>query len=81
MDTGKDVPYIRGMIQSRLTSKAQTTVPAPVRRALGLGPGDMMTYRIEDGRVVLERAETELDPFATFDEWDGEIDRKAFADF
>ena len=28
------------MIQSRITSKAQTTIPAPVRKALGLREGD-----------------------------------------
>ncbi len=69
------------MIQSRITSKAQTTIPAPVRKALGLREGDLVTYRIEQGRVIMTRAETALDdPFATFSEWDGAADRAAYAD-
>jgi mRNA interferase MazF len=33
------------MIVSPLTSKAQTTIPQPVRVALGLREGDMIAYR------------------------------------
>ena len=57
---GKEVPYIQrsprraeSMIQSRITSKAQTTIPAAVRKALGLREGDLVTYRIEEGQVVM----------------------------
>jgi antitoxin PrlF len=70
------------MILSRLTSKAQTTIPAAVRRALGVEEGDYVPHTIEGGRVVLTRAEASgLDPFAAFDEGDGEADRKACAGF
>ncbi|MRX49082.1 AbrB/MazE/SpoVT family DNA-binding domain-containing protein [Paracoccus sp. S-4012] len=70
------------MIQSRLTTKAQTTIPAPVRKALGLKEGDLVSYRIEQGRVIMTRAENPPDdPFATFSEWDSAADRKAYADF
>lgn len=70
------------MIKSKLTSKAQTTIPLPVRTALRLDPGDEIVYEIEADRVVLRKARTELgdDPFATFGEWDSEADRKAYAD-
>lgn len=70
------------MITSRLTSKAQTTIPKPVRDALELKDGDRLVYEILDGTVVLRRAPVDLvdDPFATFAEWDGEIDRRAYAD-
>ncbi len=69
------------MITSRLTSKAQTTIPRSVREALDLKEGDRLAYEIQDGAVLLRRVETEVldDPFATFTEWDGEIDRKAYA--
>lgn len=69
------------MIQSRITAKAQTTVPQSVRRALGVHPGDTLEYLIDDGRVTLRKAEAALadDPFAVFDEWNGEADRKAYA--
>ena len=43
------------MITSRLTAKAQTTIPQPVRAALGLQPGDEIGYRIEDGEVILTK--------------------------
>ena len=68
------------MITSRLTSKAQTTIPQPVRVALRLGPGDAISYEIEGDRVVLKRANAEVvdDPFATFSEWNSEADRKAY---
>jgi antitoxin PrlF len=70
------------MIQSRITSKAQTTIPAPVRKALGLKEGDLVAYRIEAGRVIMTRAESASDdPFATFSEWDSAADRTAYADF
>lgn len=32
------------------------TLPAAVRKALGLKPGDALLLRIEEGRVVLEPA-------------------------
>jgi antitoxin PrlF len=43
------------MITSKITSKTQTTIPQTVRDILGVGPGDELVYRIEDGRVILER--------------------------
>lgn len=70
------------MITSKLTSKAQTTIPQAVRDALQLKEGDEIAYTIEDGRVVLTWARTEPavdDPFVTFTEWDSEADRKAYA--
>ncbi|ALG74825.1 transcriptional regulator [Azospirillum thiophilum] len=70
------------MITSKLTSKAQTTIPQPVRVALGLHEGDEIAYSIEDGRVILTRAvmETGDDPFRTFAEWNSDADRRAYAD-
>lgn len=41
------------MIQSTITSRGQTTVPKPVRKALGLEPGDRVRYTIEDGTARL----------------------------
>ncbi len=70
------------MIHSRITAKAQTTVPLPVRRALGLEPGDDLVWDIEGGRVVLTRAAQGTDPFvnnfATFTEWMSDADCRAF---
>ena len=70
------------MITSKLTAKAQTTIPQPVRVALRLKEGDELAYVIEDGRVILMKASREPldDPFGTFAEWDGAADRKAYGE-
>lgn len=69
------------MITSRLTAKAQTTIPQAVRVALHLTAGDDIAYAIEGDRVVISRAKPVAaeDPFATFAEWDSDADRRAYA--
>jgi antitoxin PrlF len=69
------------MIISKLTSKSQTTIPLPVRDALGVGPGDQLAYTIEGERVILTKS-TKIpadDPFATFSEWSSDADREGYA--
>ncbi len=71
------------MITSRLTSKAQTTIPQPIRSALHLKEGDELVYQIEGDRVILSRAKRGKeadDPFHTFAEWNSAADKKAYAD-
>jgi antitoxin PrlF len=74
------------MIISRITAKSQTTVPAAVRRALNIGPGDSIGYEVDGDHVTLKpvRLRSTSDPFvnnfSTFTEWDSEADRKAYAD-
>jgi AbrB family looped-hinge helix DNA binding protein len=62
------------MITSKLTSKAQTTIPAPVRTALRLKAGDELVYSVEGDRVILTKGDRGPgdDPFVTFDEWSSE---------
>ena len=70
------------MIVSKLTSKAQTTIPQPIRTALGLQPGDELSYEIVDGRVMLDKVQRGTatdDPFRTFEEWGSEADTRAYA--
>ena len=70
------------MISSKLTTKAQTTVPQPVRVALGLREGDELAYAIEADRVILTRrvpVSTPEDPFESFSEWQSEADVQAYA--
>jgi antitoxin PrlF len=69
------------MIRSKLTAKAQTTIPQPVRDALRLRTGDEIVYRIEGEQVILTRAPAEGvdDPFGTFDEWNSEADQTGYA--
>lgn len=70
------------MIKSKLTAKAQTTIPQPVREALRLRPGDEIAYQIQGDRVILSKARTAPadDPFATFSEWETEADRAGYDD-
>lgn len=71
------------MISSKLTSKAQTTIPQPVRAALNLQAGDELAYEIADDRVILtkvRRSKATDDPFRTFSEWNSEADARAYAD-
>ena len=69
------------MITSKLTSKAQTTIPQAIRAALRLQEGDELVYEIQGDRVVLSKAHKLRDgddPFRTFGEWDSAADRKAY---
>lgn len=71
------------MIHSKLTSKAQTTIPQAVRTALRLAPGDELVYEITDDRVILTKAKSARipdDPFGTFTEWSSEADAEAYAE-
>ena len=71
------------MIKSKLTRKAQTTIPSSVRSALRLEAGDEIVYEIvEAGRVALTKSPSGSieDPFGTFLEWEGDADRQAYAD-
>ena len=69
------------MITSKLTTKAPTTIPQPVRAALHLEPGDELLYEILDQRVVLTKANRHVqtdDPFGSFSEWHSAADAKAY---
>ncbi len=69
------------MITSKLSTKAQTTIPQPIRAALQLQEGDELVYEIEGQRVILTKARQVRegdDPFRAFSEWDSAADRKAY---
>ncbi len=53
---GEGFSHARGMILSRIGSKAQTTIPRAVRAAPGREHGDQIADRIEQGQVALTRA-------------------------
>ena len=68
---------------AKLASKAQTTLPKAVREALGVGPGDVLVYRVAADGVTLARAEAldrswlkDLD--ASLSEWGSAEDAAAF---
>jgi len=68
------------MITSKVTSKAQTTIPQPVRTALRINPGDELVYVLDGERVIMSRSSSDVteDPFATFSEWASDADKEAY---
>ncbi len=70
---------------SRVSTKGQVTIPAGIRSALGVGPGDLIAYELEGDRVRLRKVE----PFdaayhaavaETLQEWNSPEDEEAFRD-
>jgi antitoxin PrlF len=49
------------MIKSVITAKSQTTLPAGVRQALGVGPGDRLAYIVEGDRAVIMKASSDTE--------------------
>ena len=69
----------------RLSSKSQITLPKHVRQTLDVGPGDFITYEIDEGRVSLRRvhpfdAEFHAALSDTLEEWASPEDDEAFRD-
>jgi antitoxin PrlF len=42
--------------QSKVTAQGQISVPAEVRKRLGIGPGSVLEWHEQDGSVVVRRA-------------------------
>ena len=73
------------MKASKLSSKGQVTIPKDVRKAIGLKPGDLVSYEVQDGIVILQRAEPFDAAFhaalsSTLEEWSSPEDDEAFRD-
>ncbi|CAA9344450.1 MAG: hypothetical protein AVDCRST_MAG68-3273 [uncultured Gemmatimonadetes bacterium] len=49
-------------LASKVTSRAQTTLPSGVRKALGLRAGDQIAYTIEGDQAVIRKLSDEEDP-------------------
>lgn len=52
--------------KGKLTSKGQITIPQEIRRRLGLHAGDEVEFLAEEGRTVIRRAPSKVDPFKKF---------------
>ena len=42
--------------QSKVTAQGQISIPAEIRRKLGIGPGSVLEWEEEGGRVLVRRA-------------------------
>ncbi len=73
---------------SRLTRKYQATIPAAVRRVLGLEAGDRVEFSIKGKSVAIRKAKPRIDDDLAFRlaqshamrEWDTPEDDEAFRD-
>ena len=45
-----------GIAHSKVTAQGQISVPADVRRKLGIGPGSVLEWEEEGDRIVVRRA-------------------------
>ncbi len=43
-------------VQSKITAQGQISVPAEIRKKLGLGPGSTIEWEERDGEVVVRKA-------------------------
>ena len=48
--------YLMTIAHSKLTAQGQISVPAGIRRKLGIGPGSILEWNEESGNVVVRRA-------------------------
>jgi AbrB family looped-hinge helix DNA binding protein len=44
------------LAQSKLTAQGQISVPAEIRKKLGVGPGSVLEWRVKNGEVIVRRA-------------------------
>lgn len=42
--------------KSKITAQGQISVPADIRKKLGVGPGSTLEWLDEDGKIVIKRA-------------------------
>jgi AbrB family looped-hinge helix DNA binding protein len=71
------------MLTSKVTSKYQATIPAEVRKRLGIEKGDRVAFEVEDQKVVLRRVspldvEYATAVVGTLSEWASENDEEAY---
>ncbi len=73
------------MLLSTLTSKGQATIPAEIRHALRLKPGDKLNFKIHNHQATFSKA-TPFDYLyhtalsSSLSEWDSVEDNEAYRD-
>ena len=71
---------------AKITAKGQVTIPADIRNALQVGPGDKLAWELVEGGVVQVRRVQPLDVEylealdGTLDEWSSANDEEAYRD-
>ncbi|WP_308387634.1 type II toxin-antitoxin system PrlF family antitoxin [Acidithiobacillus sp. AMEEHan] len=73
-------------VLAKITSKGQTTIPATVREALRVSPGDLMSWELEPDGTARVRRVMPLDleypqaVEALLSEWTSPADEEAYRD-
>jgi AbrB family looped-hinge helix DNA binding protein len=70
---------------ARITPKGQITIPKKARQAAKLGPGDLMTFVVENEQVILRKLPTGDDAYLgglqeSLGEWASAEDEDAWRD-
>ncbi|PSG96909.1 hypothetical protein BRD56_08120 [Thermoplasmatales archaeon SW_10_69_26] len=52
-------------LEAKVGARGQAVIPKPIRDQMGIQPGDQVSFRIEDGRIVVEK----VDPDELLDEF------------
>ena len=56
---------------TRVTSKGQVTIPAEIRRALGIKPRDRVEFSLADGVATVAKAESVVEKLGGSIKWTG----------
>lgn len=51
----KPAPEVKSLPQSKVTAQGQISVPAEVRRQLGIVPGSVLEWEVKDNTAVVRR--------------------------
>ncbi len=46
-------------LEAKVGAKGQAVIPKPIRDQMGIHPGDKVYFRIEDGRIIVEKRDGE----------------------
>lgn len=46
-------------LEAKVGTRGQAVIPKPIRDQMGIHPGDKVAFRIEEGRIVVEKVDPE----------------------
>jgi len=73
------------METSKITTKGQTTIPAHIRKAAHLEPGDLLAFEVEGDHLIVRKIRSPGDVYlrgveGTLDEWSLPEDEEAWSE-